>query len=831
MSVNYTPSFLGYSGQGSFRYWCQVTLPLVYDDSLSYYELLNKVVNYLNNVISDVSNVETNLDSLLNAYNQLQSYVNAYFDNLDVQNEINNKLDSMAESGELSQIFEPLVSDAVGDWLSDHITPTSPAVDNSLSVSGAAADSKTVGDKFSATFMTRANLSDGDDLDDLTAIGAYFKGNNVSLVNEPSGVSGIGRVLVISNNSLYAIIQVYLASATNGIYCRQRNTPSGSWSSWEKIADSSDISDTVSAINSSISSLENISLCTRTSLANNDDLDDFNKIGTYYKNYNVNVLNSPVEDGTTGRLIVVSNNSDYANIQFYYNTYDDELYFRSKNNPSSTWGTWNKVAVKSDVDSVENTLTTLDNGVLKFRPQITNGYDMNNLMRIGTYYKGYYNDVVNGAYSSHCFARITVLSGTGTTQDPTAPSEYGLTQIWENMKVDSVDGLGNPIGNPITLDNETIWIRTKPSPDFGWGNWRKIERVNRYSVIKPPDKVAGVYSNLARLVSIGGGRLTYSSLTDVLDTDVASGEDSTINKMRLYHLNVTRKHMETGNGGLYDIVDGSAYPKPKILIIGCQHGNEKSAAVVITSLIEHLLFDESYKDIAENYDWYFVPIVNIYGYNHNTRNNEDGVNINRDYDDTSGFDTVEAQAIRTLYRNHHFSMFLDLHNKMNNLSNDTDTAAYQLGFISIPNFEANKLNDYKRIWGACDEAGRAAELWARTCPESKKTSQPLTFVWGDYLNPSIYNNSVYSAAAYFRGNYHTNDGTPSGTPTGGNLSVSTYGKTFCSGTVECNWVCNPITYDVDIPFNTVAMEFINTYVQNIVLSLSRTVFNFLDPFN
>lgn len=34
------------------RYWCQLVLPAVYDDSLSYYELLNKVVHKLNEVIS-----------------------------------------------------------------------------------------------------------------------------------------------------------------------------------------------------------------------------------------------------------------------------------------------------------------------------------------------------------------------------------------------------------------------------------------------------------------------------------------------------------------------------------------------------------------------------------------------------------------------------------------------------------------------------------------------------------------------------------------------------------------------------------------------------------
>lgn len=40
-------------------YWCQKVLPLVYDDSLSYYELLNKVVAYLNNTIDDLKKLQS----------------------------------------------------------------------------------------------------------------------------------------------------------------------------------------------------------------------------------------------------------------------------------------------------------------------------------------------------------------------------------------------------------------------------------------------------------------------------------------------------------------------------------------------------------------------------------------------------------------------------------------------------------------------------------------------------------------------------------------------------------------------------------------------------
>lgn len=41
----------------TFKFWCQKVLPLVYEDSLSYYENLCKVIHYLNNVIESQNTV------------------------------------------------------------------------------------------------------------------------------------------------------------------------------------------------------------------------------------------------------------------------------------------------------------------------------------------------------------------------------------------------------------------------------------------------------------------------------------------------------------------------------------------------------------------------------------------------------------------------------------------------------------------------------------------------------------------------------------------------------------------------------------------------------
>lgn len=121
-NANFTPGLKGYSDIKPFRFWCQKVLPLVYDDSLSYYELLCKVVDYINNIIDDLSATEDNVASLLDAYNQLQDYVNNYFTNLDVQEEINNKLDSLVEDGTLTEL--------IGNYIDPRIAEIQEELDN-----------------------------------------------------------------------------------------------------------------------------------------------------------------------------------------------------------------------------------------------------------------------------------------------------------------------------------------------------------------------------------------------------------------------------------------------------------------------------------------------------------------------------------------------------------------------------------------------------------------------------------------------------------------------------------------------------------------------------
>ena len=66
-----------------FRFWCQKVLPLVYDDSLSYYELLNKVVDYLNHIGEHMNVTDEQIgeiEQILGDVDNLQQYVNEWLD-------------------------------------------------------------------------------------------------------------------------------------------------------------------------------------------------------------------------------------------------------------------------------------------------------------------------------------------------------------------------------------------------------------------------------------------------------------------------------------------------------------------------------------------------------------------------------------------------------------------------------------------------------------------------------------------------------------------------------------------------------------------------------
>lgn len=87
------------SREGRFRFWCQKVLPAVYDDSLSYYELLCKVVAHLNTMVTVINN---NADSS----DELQDRIKA----------IEDMLGELMEGG-----LEEIYNQKMRDWLDQNM--------------------------------------------------------------------------------------------------------------------------------------------------------------------------------------------------------------------------------------------------------------------------------------------------------------------------------------------------------------------------------------------------------------------------------------------------------------------------------------------------------------------------------------------------------------------------------------------------------------------------------------------------------------------------------------------------------------------------------------
>ena len=74
-------------------------------DALTEWQLFCKLGKEINKIIDSQNIVGEQAENLTNAFNNLKNYVDNYFDNLDIQEEVNNKLNEMAESGKLAELI------------------------------------------------------------------------------------------------------------------------------------------------------------------------------------------------------------------------------------------------------------------------------------------------------------------------------------------------------------------------------------------------------------------------------------------------------------------------------------------------------------------------------------------------------------------------------------------------------------------------------------------------------------------------------------------------------------------------------------------------------
>ena len=100
-------------------------IPTSYKESLSYEEQLLWLLNYIETVLLPAVNDNSEaIIELQNLYKQLKDYVDNYFSDLNVQNEINKKLDEMAEDGTLAKIINEDIFNGINDKIGNLDTLT-----------------------------------------------------------------------------------------------------------------------------------------------------------------------------------------------------------------------------------------------------------------------------------------------------------------------------------------------------------------------------------------------------------------------------------------------------------------------------------------------------------------------------------------------------------------------------------------------------------------------------------------------------------------------------------------------------------------------------------
>ena len=120
--------------------------------------------------------------------------------------------------------------------------------------------------------------------------------------------------------------------------------------------------------------------------------------------------------------------------------------------------------------------------------------------------------------------------------------------------------------------------------------------------------------------------------------------------------------------GSYDIVKITftpAYPKKRIFMIAGTHGNEYESIYGLFNFVKTLYAERyTYPQLTEfrdSVELVIIPVVNPYGFEHNTKLNADGLNIYNYYSVSDDTQPMEIRAVKDVFTAGGIDYFLDMH--------------------------------------------------------------------------------------------------------------------------------------------------------------------------
>ena len=210
-----------------FRFWCQKVLPLVYDDSLSYYELLCKVVCKLNelaenqnNLSDEIKQVAQDLDDFKNQVpGMIEAKVEEWLNNYITTHGLVNSVNGMTGVVTLTAADVGAIANVNGSVKNNNIADGAVTTEK-------IADGAVTGDKIAGKSITANKLADGvipeklPNPQKLTFTGAVtgeYDGSQAVNINIPSGGGGGGGGAVDSVNGMTGAVVLKKLTAGEGL--------------------------------------------------------------------------------------------------------------------------------------------------------------------------------------------------------------------------------------------------------------------------------------------------------------------------------------------------------------------------------------------------------------------------------------------------------------------------------------------------------------------------------------------------------------------------------------------------------------------------------------
>ena len=389
-----------------------------------------------------------------------------------------------------------------------------------------------------------------------------------------------------------------------------------------------------------------------TTITNSDDANTLSKPGVYWFGIASLPEHLPDEIAHNGRILVIKSETreNYGAAWQLICNQDGFFYRPCLNNEGTSWAEWNKVQRMKSTLSFKKTLTSADsmktiaeNGMYAYE---TSSVPEDAPSKIG----GRLIDIKSTNDESHYLeAQLQVIDG--VLYFRSTANEGTTLQDWKSV------GLGSPMYQTEELPYSAVLYHQKWS-EWGTGMRRRYEK---------------------------------TILLGYVD------DDQTL-PIFAYQLSLSRNYANADEQLVDYDWENPPYKRPKVLIIGGVHGNEKCTPMDIWRIAQALT-SRDYNEIACKFDWYFVPLVNPWGYSHchidsdgniiydnsmehvawtvpctaelnaGIRNNGHDMNINRDWSDntytmdgkTYGFQTPEMQLVFPYIQSVKPDVFIDAH--------------------------------------------------------------------------------------------------------------------------------------------------------------------------